>query len=166
MWTQLTPKKAQPCQFSAYVYCGQPAVCIRIPLGTEVGFSLGNIVLDGDLAPPPLQGHRPQFSANVRCGQMAGWTKMPLGIEVGLSPGDFVFDGDPAPPRKSAQPHPVFGPCVLWPSDWMDQDATWYLGKPRPRRRCVRWGRSSPSPKRGTAPSFRFMSIVAKRLDG
>jgi len=26
----------------------------------------------------------------------------------------------------------------------MDHDATWYGGKPRPRRRCVRWGRSSP----------------------
>ena len=26
----------------------------------------------------------------------------------------------------------------------MDQDATWYRGKPRPRQRCVRWGRSSP----------------------
>jgi len=24
-------------QFSAHVYCGQTAVCIRIPLGTEVG---------------------------------------------------------------------------------------------------------------------------------
>jgi len=45
----------------------------------------------------------------------------------------------------------------------MDQDATWYGGncKPWPRRRCVRWGRSSP--KRGTAtppPGFRFMSIL------
>ena len=26
----------------------------------------------------------------------------------------------------------------------MDQDATWYGGKLRPRRRCIRWGRSSP----------------------
>ena len=26
----------------------------------------------------------------------------------------------------------------------MDQDATWYVGKPRPRRHCVRFGRSSP----------------------
>jgi len=35
----------------------------------------------------------------------------------------------------------------------MDQDATWYRGKPWRRRPCVRWGRSS-APKRGTAPSF------------
>jgi len=28
--------------------------------------------------------------------------------------------------------------------------STWYKGRPRPRRRCVRWGPSSP-PERGTA---------------
>ena len=33
--------------------------CIRIPLGTEVGLSLGDIVLDGDPAPPPLKGQSP-----------------------------------------------------------------------------------------------------------
>jgi len=34
---------------------------------------------------------------------------------------------------------------VLWPNDWMNQDATWYEGRPRPRPHCVRWGSSSPS---------------------
>jgi len=45
----------------------------------------------------------------------------------------------------------------------MDQDATWYGGRPRPRPLCfIR--PSFPPPKRGTtAPSFRSMSIVAKR---
>jgi len=23
---------------------------------------------------------------------------------------------------------PAFGPCLLWPNDWMDQDATWNGG--------------------------------------
>ena len=32
----------------------------------------------------------------------------------------------------------------------MDQDATWYSGRPRPTRHCVRWGPSSPPLK---APS-------------
>jgi len=27
---------------------------------------------------------------------------------------------------------------VLWPNSWMDQDATWYRGRPRPRWHCVR----------------------------
>jgi len=56
-------------QFLAHVYCGQTTVCIRIPLGTEVGLSLDYIVLDRDPAPPALRGHSPQFSPNVRCGQ-------------------------------------------------------------------------------------------------
>jgi len=73
---------------------------------------------------------------------MAGWTTIPLGMVVGIGPGDFVFDWDAAP-QKKAQPHPVFGPHLLWPNGWMDQDATWYVGKPRSRRRCVSWGRSS-----------------------
>jgi len=33
-------------------------------------------------------------------------------MEVGL-PWDFVFDGDPAPIGKMAQPHLIFGPCLL-----------------------------------------------------
>jgi len=34
----------------------------------------------------------------------------------------------------------------------MNQDATWYGSRPRPRRRCVRWGQRPP--KRGTPPTF------------
>jgi len=30
-----------------------------MPLGMEVSLILGNIVLDGDSAPPPLKGHSP-----------------------------------------------------------------------------------------------------------
>jgi len=52
---------------------------------------------------------------------------------------------------------------VLWPNDWIDQDATWYGGRPRPGRHCVRWGPSSPT-QRGTAVlTFRSMSTAAKR---
>jgi len=101
------PKKAHSPQFSAHVYCGQTAVCIRIPLGMEVGLSLGDIVLDGDQAAPLLKEYSPQFSAHVCCGQTAGWTKMPLGMEVGLSPGNFVLDGTQLPPEKVSQPPPI-----------------------------------------------------------
>jgi len=100
------PQKGHSPQLSAHFYCGQTAVCIRMPLGTEVGLSLGDIVLDGDPTPPPLKGHSPQFSANVRCGQTAGWSKMPLGMEVGLGPGNFVFDGNPALTRKGHRTSP------------------------------------------------------------
>jgi len=64
-------------------------------------------------------------------------------------------------PLKGEQP-PIFGPCLLWPNDWMDQDATWYGGRPRPRRHCVRWG-PAPTTKGERPPNFRPMSTVAKR---
>jgi len=103
------------------------------------------------------------------CGQTVGWNKMKLGMQVGLGPGHIVLDGDRAPPSKGAQPT-IFGSYLLCPNGWMDYDATWYGGRPQPRQLCVRWGPSSFSPKRGrtypkrgTAPNFQPMSIVAKR---
>ena len=133
-----------------------------------VGLGPGHIVLDGDPSPLPSKGHSPpQFSAHICCGQMAGWIKMPLGREVDLGLSDIVLDGDPAPPpRKGAGPQ-IFGPCLLWPNGWIDQDATWYTGRLRPRPHCARWGPSPlPPQKGGTSPNLRPMSVVAKRLDG
>jgi len=37
---------------------------------------------------------------------------------------------------------------ALWPNCWTDQAETWHAGRPRPWPHCVRWGPSSPSPKR------------------
>jgi len=66
-----------------------------------------------------------------------------------------VFDRDPSTVRKGHNhPHPIFGPCLLWPNGWMDQDATWYGGKRRLRRCCVRWGHSSPPLKWAQPPVF------------
>jgi len=52
---------------------------------------------------------------------------------------------------------PVLSLCnvgVLWPNGQTDQDATWYEGRPRPRRHSVRRGPGS-SKERGTAaPQF------------
>ena len=36
-------------------------------------------------------------------------------VEVGLGSGHIVLDRDPAPPEKNTAPHPIFGPCLLWP---------------------------------------------------
>ena len=70
---------------------------------------------------------------------------MVLGVEVGLGPGHIVLDGYPGPLSKKGSRVPqFFGPFLLWPNGWMHQDATWYGGRPRPRRHCVRWGPSSP----------------------
>jgi len=77
---------------------------------------------------------------------------MPLGMELGLCPGHIVWDGAPAPSERGTAPPPIFVPCLLWPNGWMDQDATWYRGRPRPRPHSVTWGRiSSHHTERSTA---------------
>jgi len=96
-----------------------------------------------------------------------GWIKMKLGMPVDLGAGHIVLDGDRAPPPPKGRSPPIIGTCLLWPNGCMDQDATRYGGRPRPRRRCVRWRPSSPPQKGGGAPlpNYRPMSVVAKRLD-
>jgi len=37
--------------------------------------------------------------------------------------------------KGHTHPYPVFGPCLLWPDGWMDQDATWYRGKKKKERK-------------------------------
>jgi len=79
---------------------------------------------------------------------------LPLGMEVGLSPGDFGLDGDPASPSQKGgggrgQSPPIFGPWLLWPDGWMDQDGTWHGCRPWSSPHCARWGHSSP-PQKGT----------------
>ena len=58
----------------------------------------------------------------VYCGQTTGWIKMALGTEVGLGPGHIVLDGDPAPLQKNGAEPPIFGPFLLLPNGWMNQD--------------------------------------------
>jgi len=79
----------------------------------------------------------------VYCGQRVGWIKMKLVTQVGLGYGHNVLHGDPAPPpqRDTA---PNFGPYMLWPNGWMDQDSTWYGGRLRRRPYCATWGPSLP----------------------
>jgi len=52
----------------------------------------------------------------------------------------------------------TFRPSLLWPNGWMDQDATWYGGRPRPRQHCVRWGPASSL--KGTQPFPQFLAHV------
>jgi len=65
---------------------------------------------------------------------------MELGMEVSLGPGRIVLELRWGPPLTQRGTGPIFGPCLLWPSGWIDQDAIWYGGTPRPRRHWVRWG--------------------------
>jgi len=65
------------------------------------------------------------------------------------------------PEQRAHPPSPSFGPCLLWPNGWMDEDATWYGSRPRPRPHCIRRGPSSARKGHISSPSFRPMSIVA-----
>jgi len=119
------------------VYYGQKVERIKMKLVMQVGLGPGEIVLDADPGAPLPKGHSPQFSVHVYCGQTAAWIKMPLGMAVGLGPGHTVLDCHPAPPPQKGGRPPIFCPCLLCPNGWMDQGATWYEGRPRPRPHCV-----------------------------
>ena len=54
-------KKRQNPQFSAHLYCGQTAGCIKMPLGMEVGLRPGDFALDGDPAATPKGAEPPTF---------------------------------------------------------------------------------------------------------
>ena len=79
---------------------------------------------------------------------------MKLGMQVSIGPGHIVLGGEPAPPPVKGHSPPIIGPYLLRPNGCMYQDVTWYGGRPRPRRLCVRWGPRSPSPKGVHTPKF------------
>jgi len=74
MGTQLPLKNggtAAP-EFSAHVRCGHKAGWIKTPLDTEVGLGPGDIVLDGDPAPPKKGKAPPLF------GSCLLWPRSPI----------------------------------------------------------------------------------------
>jgi len=135
-----------------------------MPLGMEIGLGPSHIVLDGGLAP--------QFSAHV-CGKTAGWLKMPLNW-YGDKPHSrrHCIGWGPRPPSPSAKrcggtadPSTFPSMSIVAKLRWMDQDATWHGGRPRPGH-IVLDGDPAAPPERGTPappPTFRLTSIVAKR---
>ena len=138
MWTQFPPRKgAEPLpQFLAHVYCGQMAGWIKMALGTELGLGPGHIVLDGDPAPFSKRGQSPQFWP-ILLWPNGGCIKMPLGMELRyVSAQATVLDRDPPILLRGRVPN--LRPRLLWPNGCMDQDATWYGGRPRPTRAYAR----------------------------
>jgi len=73
-------------------------------------------------------------------------------MEVGLGPVHIVLEGDTAPLLKKGAEPPIFGPSLLWPNGWMQQDATSYGGRPQPRQLCVSSG-PSLLPQKGRSPT-------------
>ena len=123
-------------------------------LGMEVGLGPGHIVLDGDPTPP--KGHTPNFPPMSIFAKRLYASGYHL-VRRQASAQAIVLDGDPAelPLNRGTVPS-SFGPCLLWPNSWMDQDATWYEGRPRSRPHCVRWGHCPP----GNGRAFLFSAHV------
>ena len=147
--TQLpSPKRGQSPNFWPIFIVVKRLDASRCHLILDLGLSPGDFVLDGDPAPTPKGAEPPQFSDDVYCGQTASWIKMPIGTELGLGTCHIVLDGDPAPQKSGHSPqfsaYVIFGPCLLWPHGSVNQDTTWYGGRPQPRRHCVRWGTAFP----------------------
>jgi len=91
----------------------------------------------------------------VYCGQTVGRINVKLGTQVGLGPGHIVLHGEPAPlfQRGRSRRPPIFGPYLLQPNGWMDQDATWYRGRPRPSEFVLDGDPAPPPQKGGRTPS-------------
>jgi len=85
-----------------------------MPLGTEVGLGLRDIVFDVDTATlrKIWHTHPTQFLARVYCGQMAGWMKTPLGTEVDLGSCHIVLDEGPSS-RERGTAAPSFRPMSI-----------------------------------------------------
>jgi len=120
-------------KFSAHVYCGQTAAWIKMPIGTVVGLSPGDFVLDGDPATPRRKDTPipTQFLAHVYCGQTAaGWMKTPLGAEVDLGTGHIVGLLDVVPIVRER------GSPLFWPMYGHGRPSLLLLSSclPRPRR--------------------------------
>jgi len=97
----------------------------------------------------------------VHCGQTVGRIKMKLGKHVGLGPGHIVLDEDPAHPSpKEHSPLPAnFRPIsVAAISGCIYQDATWYGGRPQPRRLC--WLGTQPPPQKGRSPPIFGLCVL------
>jgi len=62
----ITKKGHSNPQFLAHVCCDQTAGWIKMLLGTEVGLGPGDIVLDGDSAPPPQKKKKGYSPPNFR----------------------------------------------------------------------------------------------------
>jgi len=96
---------------------------------------------------------------------MAKWLDGPLlGREVGSAQATLSWMGTELPlPRKRGTAPPQFSADVYCgQTAGCIQYTTWYEGRPRPRRHCVRWTFSCPW-KATVLPNFRPMSVVAKQ---
>jgi len=125
-----------------------------MPLGTEVGLSLRDIVLDGDPFPKGAQPP-PNFRPMSVVAKRLDGLRCHLVWRYALAQATMYSMGTQLPPEKRhTHHHPIFGACLLWPNSRMDEDATWYGSRPRPRPYCIRRGHSCPRKGHSSLPLF------------
>jgi len=70
----------------------------------------------------------------------------------------------PLLPKKEAEPGAepaIFGPCLLWPNGWMDQDGTWHGGIGLGPVHIMLDGDRAPLPKRGQSHPPQFSAHLS-----
>jgi len=108
--------KGHSPQFLAHVCCGQTAGWIKMPLGREVGLGPGEIVLNGNPAPPLKGAQPPLFDLSVL------WPKGWMGKDATWYEGrprrrPHCVRWGPSSPQKGHNPlPPIYGSCRLWPN--------------------------------------------------
>ena len=127
---------------------------MKLVLGTEVGLSPGDFVLDGDSVPFPKSGRSPlpNFRPISIVVKRLDASKCHL---VWMLPS--ALDEDPVlpPQQRGRSPLPIFGPFLLCPNGWMHQDATRYGDIGLSQGEFVLDGCTAPSPK-GAEPHPQF----------
>ena len=113
----------------------------------------------GTQLPLPQRGTAPNFRPmSVVAKLLDGLIRyryMPLGMEVGSAQSTLYSMGPRYPQKKGhTHPHPIFGPCLLWPNGWMDQDATWYGSRRRQNWNILLDGVPALGERDTAGPSF------------
>jgi len=166
MGTQLPLPQSPP--FSAHICCGQMAEWIKMPLGMEKGLGPGDCVRWGPSSPPKKVGGAPSPIFGLCPLWRNGWVDQDATWHTGgpwyrlhcarLGPSNPLQKGGSTLAKKGLSPFPNFRPISIVAKRL---DAPGYHGTDV----ClgpgyiVRWGPSSPPPKRDTV-SCNFLAHV------
>jgi len=114
------------------LYCGQTVAWIKIPLGMDVELGPGHIVLDGDPSPLSKRAQPPNFQPMSVVAKRMDESRCHLAGRYASAQATFyLMETQLPPPKRDTAAPPLFGPCLLWPNSWLDQNATWYGGRPQ-----------------------------------
>jgi len=101
-------------------------------------------------------------AGNFRDLRLPGIPEREFPVALASAQATLRYMGSQLPLKRGTSP--IFDPCLLLPSGWMDQDATTEVGL-GPGDNCVRWNPFPQKRKRAQQPpTFRPTSIVAPQF--